>query len=174
MLLGKNAQRSHQINQGGMNQQLGGAFGSLFGNPQSSFQQPIGMGAAQQPMQAIFPSLFPTANNQPMMGAFPFMMAPPQQMAQQNPVRRPPPQPSMASYNPVQMVAAPQPVMPNINPYPNLNMNQPTQMNVMNPNGGMQQQQPNPLAMFNMGGNPNINNNNRNNNNNGNRGYQRR
>ena len=163
MLLGKNAQRSHQINQGSMNQQLGGAFGSLFGSPQPAFQQAPGMSAVQ-PIQGLLPGLFPVANNnQPMMGAFPFMMAQPQQVSHQSPVLRP--QPSRSNYNPVMMVPAPQPVMPNANPYPNLNMNHHPSMNGMNPNPGMHQQV-NPLAMFNMGGNQAQHNNNR--------AYQRR
>ena len=75
--MGKNAQRSHQINQG-MDHQLGGAFANLFGGGinQPSYEQPMGV---QQPMANVFSGLFNAPQNQNqsnIMHAFPFMMPP--------------------------------------------------------------------------------------------------
>jgi hypothetical protein len=82
-------------------------------------------------MQGIFPGMFPAANNQPVMSAFPFLA----------PAQSPMPVPVASGFNPMQMVAQP-PV--HHNPYPSL----------ANPMGMPPQPsypQANPLAMMNMG-----------------------
>ena len=131
-LLGKNAQRSHQINAGGMNQQLGGAFAGLFGaaNPNS---QPT---ASQAPMQGIFPGLFPMAQQQPnLMQAFPFMAPQPQPaygqpMYAQNRGMPINPAPRVNAYPPSQ-----QQINPQANPLNALNMgNMQGQINRAHPN----------------------------------------
>ena len=138
-LLGKNAQRSHQMNQGGMNQQFGGAFASLFGGTaQSQYSQ---QAAVQQPMSGIFPGLFPSvAQSQPnFMQAFPFMMpqAQPQPYRQPAPTYAPNPGIQQRPMNPPRAVSSfPAQMQPQISPQPQMN-------------------QANPLAMLNMGGNLN-------------------
>ena len=135
------------MNQGGMNQQLGGAFANLFGGSnQQNYAQPIGN--THQPMQNLFGGLFPAQARPNAMQGFPLMMADPPHA---NPAYRPQPQPRpVYGQNPVGMMA---PQRPN-----NVYQPHPQMQPQMQPQRPVQQVPPpqpamNPLNMFNLGGN---------------------